>query len=130
MQEVEKLGIGKVPDGQEYFVYFQSATVLEVHKRAKNCGLNIMGSRCCNSFETCLKFATGLANVARISPCFDIVEELAWSNDPESYASFNIATGRTTQAIRVKGDDPGKKRYPGPPGGVLGLGLKAPHHKK
>jgi hypothetical protein len=41
---------------------------------------------------------------------------LPWSNDPESYAGGGVATGRVFHARRIKGDDPDKKRYPGPPG--------------
>jgi hypothetical protein len=37
---------------------------------------------------------------------FDVVEGLAWSNDPESYAGGSIATGRGTHAGQVEGDDP------------------------
>jgi hypothetical protein len=37
---------------------------------------------------------------------FDVVEGLAWSNDPESYAGGSIATGRATHAGQVEGDDP------------------------
>jgi len=58
------------------------------------------------------------------------VEGLAWSNDPENYAGGSVATTRTTHAGQVKGDDPGKKRYPGLPCGGLGVGLTAPSHKK
>jgi hypothetical protein len=39
-----------------------------------------------------------------------------WSNDPESYTGGSVATGRVSQARPVKGDDPDKKGYPGPPG--------------
>jgi hypothetical protein len=37
---------------------------------------------------------------------FDVVVGLVWSNDPESYAGGSIATGRTTHARQVEGDDP------------------------
>jgi hypothetical protein len=37
---------------------------------------------------------------------FDVVEGLAWSNDPESYAGGSIATGRGTHAGQVEVDDP------------------------
>ena len=46
-----------------------------------------------------------------------------WSNDPESNAGSSITTGRASQAIQVKGDDPDKKGYPAPPGWGLGVGL-------
>jgi hypothetical protein len=36
------------------------------------------------------------------------------------------ATGRASHARQVKGDDPDKKGYPGPPG----WGLTTPHSKK
>jgi hypothetical protein len=34
---------------------------------------------------------------------------LAWSHDPESYASAGVATGRVSHDRQVKGDDPDKK---------------------
>jgi hypothetical protein len=37
---------------------------------------------------------------------FEIVGGLEWSNDPESYASGSVATGRVSLAGKVKGDDP------------------------
>jgi hypothetical protein len=40
------------------------------------------------------------------------------------------ATGRAFHAKQVKGDDPDKKGYPGPPGWEIGLGLTNPHSKK
>jgi len=36
--------------------------------------------------------------------------------NPERYAGGSVATGRASHARQVKGDDPVKKRYPGPPG--------------
>jgi hypothetical protein len=51
---------------------------------------------------------------------------LARSDDPESYASCSTATGRGSHAGQVKGDDPDKKAYPGPPGWGLGVGLTTP----
>jgi hypothetical protein len=35
-------------------------------------------------------------------PYFDVVVELAWSNDPESYAGGSIATCRASHARQVK----------------------------
>ena len=40
------------------------------------------------------------------------------------------ATGMTSHAREVKGDDPDKKGYPGPPGWGLGMRLTTPPHKK
>ena len=40
------------------------------------------------------------------------------------------ATGRVSHARQVKGDDPNKKGYPGPPGWGLGMRLTTPPHKK
>jgi hypothetical protein len=37
---------------------------------------------------------------------------------------------RASHARQVKGDDPDKKGYPGPPGWGFGLGLRTPHSKK
>ena len=48
------------------------------------------------------------------------VRRLAWCNDPDSYAGASVATGRATDAGQVKGEDPDKERYTGPP--VWGLG--------
>jgi hypothetical protein len=36
------------------------------------------------------------------------------------------ATGRVSHVRQVKGDDPDKKRYPGPPGWGLGVRLTTP----
>jgi hypothetical protein len=46
-----------------------------------------------------------------------------WSNDPESYSGCRVATGRDPHAGQVEGDDRDKKRYPGPQGWGLGVGL-------
>jgi len=40
---------------------------------------------------------------------------LAWSSDPESNASGSVATGRSSHAGQVKGVEPDKNIYPGPP---------------
>jgi hypothetical protein len=50
---------------------------------------------------------------------------LAWSYDPESYAGGSVAAGRVSHAGQIKGNDPDKKGYPGPPGWGLGVGLTA-----
>ena len=39
------------------------------------------------------------------------------------------ATGRASHARQVKGDDPDKNGYPGPPGWGLGVALTTPHSK-
>jgi hypothetical protein len=39
------------------------------------------------------------------------------------------ATGRASHARQVKGDDPDKKGYPGPPGWGLGVRLTSPPRK-
>jgi hypothetical protein len=39
------------------------------------------------------------------------------------------ATGRASHVRQVKGDDPDKKGYPGPPGWGYGVGLTTPHIK-
>jgi hypothetical protein len=44
--------------------------------------------------------------------------------------AISYATGRTSHARQVKGDDPDKKGYPGPPGWGFGVGLTTPHSKK
>jgi len=40
------------------------------------------------------------------------------------------ATGRASHARQVKGDDPDKKGYPGPPGWGLGMRLTTSPRKK
>jgi len=49
---------------------------------------------------------------------------LGWSNNPESCAGGSVAIGRAFHARQVKGDDPDKKGYPGPPGWGLSVGLQ------
>jgi hypothetical protein len=39
------------------------------------------------------------------------------------------ATGTVSHARQVKGDDPDKKGYPGPPGWGFSVGLTTPHSK-
>jgi hypothetical protein len=53
-----------------------------------------------------------------------------WSHDPESYLAVAYATVRASHARQVKGDDPDKKGYTGPPGWVLGMRLTTPPRKK
>jgi hypothetical protein len=55
---------------------------------------------------------------------------LVWSHDTKSYAGGSVSTGRVSLARQVKGDDPDKKGYPGPPGWGLGVELTTPHSKK
>jgi hypothetical protein len=40
------------------------------------------------------------------------------------------ATGKASHAREVKGDDPDKKGFLGPPGGGFGMGLTIPHSRK
>jgi hypothetical protein len=49
---------------------------------------------------------------------------------PRAMLAVAYATGRASYAIQVKGDDPDKKGYPGPPGWGFGVGLTTPHSKK
>jgi hypothetical protein len=53
-----------------------------------------------------------------------------WSSNAESYVGGSVATGSVCHARQVKGDDPDKKGYPGPPGWVLGMGLTTLPHEK
>jgi hypothetical protein len=43
--------------------------------------------------------------------------------NPRAMLAVVYVTGRTSHARQVKGDDPNKKGYPGPPGWGLGTGL-------
>jgi hypothetical protein len=49
---------------------------------------------------------------------------------PRAMLAVAYATDRAFHARQVKGDDPGKKGYPGPPGCRFGVGLTTPHSKK
>jgi len=44
--------------------------------------------------------------------------------------AYSYATGRTSHARQVKGDDPDKKGYPGPPSWGLGMRLTTSPCKK
>jgi hypothetical protein len=48
---------------------------------------------------------------------------------PRAVLAVAYATGRASHARQVKGDDPDKKGYPGPPGWGFGMGLTTPHSK-
>jgi hypothetical protein len=54
---------------------------------------------------------------------------LVWSRDPKSYAGGSVCYW-VSHARQVKGDDPDKKGYPGPPGWGFDVGLTTPHSKK
>jgi hypothetical protein len=49
---------------------------------------------------------------------------------PRDMLAVAYAAGRASHARQVKGDDPDKKGYPGPPGWGFGVGLTSPHSKK
>jgi hypothetical protein len=49
---------------------------------------------------------------------------------PRAMLAVVYATGRASHARQVKGDDPEKKGYPGPPGWGFDVGLTTPHSKK
>jgi hypothetical protein len=48
---------------------------------------------------------------------------------PRAMLAVAYATGRASHARQIKGDDPDKKGYPGPPGWGFGVGLTTPHRK-
>ena len=49
---------------------------------------------------------------------------------PRAILGVAYATGRASHARQVKGDDPDKKGYPGPPGWGLGVRLTNSTRKK
>jgi hypothetical protein len=49
---------------------------------------------------------------------------------PRAMLAVAYVTDRASYARQVKGDDPDKKGYPGPPGWGLGVRLTTPPHKK
>jgi hypothetical protein len=49
---------------------------------------------------------------------------------PRAMLTVAYGTGRVSHARQVKGDNPDKKGYPGPPGWGFGVGLTTPHSKK
>ena len=55
---------------------------------------------------------------------------LAWSNDPENCVVGSVTSGRVSHSRQVKGDNPVKKGYPGPPGWKLSVGPVIPPNKK
>jgi hypothetical protein len=60
---------------------------------------------------------------------FDKLVGLVRSDDSESYAGVSVANGRVSHAREVKGDDPDKKEYRGPPGLGAGRGATNLTHK-
>jgi hypothetical protein len=49
-------------------------------------------------------------------PYFDVVVDLCGHMIPRAMLAVAYATGRASHARQVKGDDPDKNGYPGPPG--------------
>jgi hypothetical protein len=49
---------------------------------------------------------------------------------PRAMLAVAYATGRASHARQVKGDDPDKMGYPGPPSWGFGVRLTTPHSKK
>jgi hypothetical protein len=77
-----------------------------------------------------LKILYVFVTVALLYPYFDVVVGLVWSFDPESCVGCSEYTSNVFHASQVKGDDPDKKGYPGPPGWGLGVRLVTSPHKK
>jgi hypothetical protein len=48
---------------------------------------------------------------------------------PRAMLAVAYATGRASHARQVKGDNPDKKVYPGPPGWGFGVRITTPHSK-
>jgi hypothetical protein len=59
-----------------------------------------------------------------------VIVELAWSKDPESYASDSAANGTASFARQVKGDNPDEKEYSGIPVWDWGVRLTTPLNKQ
>jgi hypothetical protein len=49
---------------------------------------------------------------------------------PRAMLAVAYATGGVSHARQVKGNDPDKRGYPGPPGWGFGVGLTTPHREK
>jgi hypothetical protein len=49
---------------------------------------------------------------------------------PRAILAVAYTTGRVSHARQVKGDEPDKNGYPGPPGWGFGVGLTTQHSKK
>jgi len=60
---------------------------------------------------------------------FHVVVGLVCADDPTSHAGSSTATDRAFHVRQVKGDDPDKKEWPGPPGWGLDVGLTTPRYK-
>jgi hypothetical protein len=63
-------------------------------------------------------------------PYFDVVVGLCGHIILIALLAVAYATGRASHARQVKGDDPDKKKYPGPPGWGFGVGVTTPHFMK